>query len=197
LAGLDTIRAIVRTVSGQQKLELALIENLHREDLNPLETATALLKLRDQFNMTLEEIAKEMNGTKSTAAISNTLRLLRLPGFAKQALVSGQISEGHARQVLALDGDEQAQKELVEHIIKDEWSVRKAESYVVSLKRGEMLENSAKKSPKIVATDFTKNLSAKLGLPVRQTISTKKGGGRIVIEFNDASELAMLEKKLG
>jgi len=196
LANLPTIKAIVRTVSGQQKLELALIENLHREDLNPLETATAYLKLKDQFNMTLDDIAREMNGLKATSSISNTLRLLQLPEFAKLALSKGEISEGHARQVLALVGDETAQKNLVDKIIKDGMSVREAERYVVALKRDDAPKTENKVVHKPTATEFTQKLSTKLGLPVHQTISTKKGGGRIVITFKNAEELAQIEQKL-
>ncbi|MDR1300559.1 MAG: ParB/RepB/Spo0J family partition protein, partial [Candidatus Nomurabacteria bacterium] len=173
LAGIDTIKAIVRTVSGQQKLELALIENLHREDLNPLETATAYLKLRDQFNMSLEDISSEMNGARSTAAISNTLRLLRLPDFAKTALAKGDISEGHARQILALDGDEGLQRELVEKITAGGWSVRKAEQYVVALKNGRKGVPDGKKKSAATESDFTKKLSKKLGgARVQQQITT-------------------------
>ncbi|MCL1929666.1 ParB/RepB/Spo0J family partition protein [Candidatus Saccharibacteria bacterium] len=197
IAGLKTIKAVVRTVSGQQKLELALIENLHREDLNPLETATAYLKLKEQFNMSLDDIAQEMRGQKATSSISNTLRLLQLPDFAKTALSKGEISEGHARQVLALAGDGVAQKNLVEKIIKEGMSVREAERFVVAAKREDSKKPQIKQAAKITTTDFTRELSNKLGLPVSQTISTKKGGGRIIIEFKNAEELSALEEKLG
>jgi ParB family chromosome partitioning protein len=195
-AGLSTIKAIVRTVSGQQKLELALIENLHREDLNPLETATAYLKLKEQFNMTLDDIAREMNGLKATSSISNTLRLLQLPEFAKQALSRGEIREGHARQVLALSDDESAQKNLVSKITKDDMSVREAERFVVAMKREKTTKTPDKRSSQPTSTEFTKKLSSKLGLPVVQTISTKKGGGRITIEFKNADELRAIEENL-
>lgn len=196
LAGLKTIKAIVRTVSGQQKLELALIENLHREDLNPLEMATAYLKLKEQFNMSLDDIAREMKGLKATSSISNTLRLLQLPDFAKAALSKGDISEGHARQVLALAGSEAAQENLIAKIIQNGMSVRETERFVVALKR-EGSKKTPVKKVKITTTEFTKRLSSKLGLPVVQTISTKKGGGRITIGFKNSEELAELEKKLG
>ena len=93
LAGKDKIPALVRTLTGQHKLELSLIENLQRKDLNIIETATAYQKLRDQFNLNLEEIGKRV-GNKSTSAVSNTLRLLKLPKKVLEALADGRLSEG-------------------------------------------------------------------------------------------------------
>ena len=93
-AGLDKIPALVRTLSNQHKLEVSLIENLQRRDLNPLETATAYLKLRDQFNLTLDEIGDRVGG-RSSATISNTLRLLRLPAAARG--LPGSVSSCHFR----------------------------------------------------------------------------------------------------
>src|SRR5690606_31828148 len=104
------------------------------EDLNPLETATAYLKLNTQFNLTHEEIAQRAGG-KAVSTITNTMRLLRLPEIAKKALVAGDISEGHARQILALDNPD-AQKKLLKMIILNGWSVRKAEQFVVGYKKG-------------------------------------------------------------
>lgn len=91
-AGLDKVPVLVRTLTNQHKLELSLIENLQRRDLNPLETATAYLKLRDQFNLTLDQIGQRVGG-KSVAAISNTLRLLRLPESVREAIADGRLRE--------------------------------------------------------------------------------------------------------
>ena len=126
-AGLEKIPALVRTLSSQHKLELSLIENLQRSDLNPLETATAYLKLRDQFNLTLEEIGQRVGG-KTSAAISNTLRLLRLPASARDAIVAGDIREGQARPLIGLP--ESVVDEIIPRIIKEGWSARAIESYV-------------------------------------------------------------------
>ena len=97
LAKLDRIPALVRTLSGQHRLELSLIENIQRRDLNPLETATAYLKLRDQFNLTLDDIGKRVG--KTSAAIANTMRLLRLPGAVRDVVARGELSEGQARSL--------------------------------------------------------------------------------------------------
>ncbi len=194
LAGLKKIPVIIRTLSEQHKLELALIENLQRKDLNPLETATAYLKLHTQFNLTYEEIGHRVGG-KAVSTVSNIMRLLQLPASAKQALVEGAISEGHARQILALDSED-AQKVLLEMIIKNNWSVRKTEQYVVGYKKGEqpeMKEAQALRHTRI-QTDFTERLSKKLSMPVMQKTTAK--GGQIIISYKNNDELANLEKFL-
>lgn len=194
LAGLEKVPVIVRTLSEQHKLELALIENLQRRDLNPLETATAYLKLHTQFNLTYEEIGHRVGG-KAVSTISNILRLLQLPADAKQALVEGLISEGHARQILALD-DEDARSELLALIVKEGWSVRKAEQYVVGYKRGE--QPAAKQASGIKntrqETAFTKQLAKRLELPVVQKTTAK--GGQIIISYTSDEELQTLQQKL-
>lgn len=193
IAKLEKVPVIVRTLSEQHKLELALIENLQRRDLNPLETATAYLKLHTQFNLTYEEIGHRVGG-KAVSTISNILRLLHLPIDAKQALVEGLISEGHARQILALD-DKSAQTELLHLILKEGWSVRKAEQYVVGYKRGEkpaIKQASAMKNTR-QETTFTKRLSERLSLPVVQKTTAK--GGQIIISYTSDEELDQLQKK--
>ena len=192
LAGLEKVPVIVRTLSEQHKLELALIENLQRRDLNPLETATAYLKLHNQFNMTYEDIGHRVGG-KAVSTISNILRLLQLPEDAKQALVEGWISEGHARQILALD-EEKVQSELLQLIIKEGWSVRKTEQYVVGYKRGQRPTERAAHAIKNTRqeTTFTKRLSERLALPVVQKNTAK--GGQILISYSSDEELEALQK---
>ena len=193
-AGLAKVPVIVRTLSEQHKLELALIENLQRRDLNPLETATAYLKLHTQFNLTYEEIGHRVGG-KAVSTISNILRLLQLPADAKQALVEGLISEGHARQILALENEE-SRTELLTLIVKEGWSVRKAEQYVVGYKRGE--KPAAKQASGIKhtrqETPFTKQLSKRLALPVVQKTTAK--GGQIIISYTSEDELQTIQQKL-
>ena len=193
IAGLEKVPAIIRTLSEQHKLELALIENLQRRDLNPLETATAYLKLHNQFNLTYEEIGHRVGG-KAVSTISNVLRLLQLPADAKQALVEGQISEGHARQLLALD-DDAAKTQLLKLIIREGWSVRKTEQYVVGYKRGEIEDTKQASAIKNTRqeTDFTKSLSQRLSLPVVQKTTAK--GGQIIISYNSDDELEALKQK--
>lgn len=194
-AGLNKIPAIIRTLSNQHKLEIALIENLQRKDLNSLEMATAYLKLHTQFNMTYEAIGQRVGG-KAVSTISNVMRLLQLPEVAKQALVTGEISEGHARQVLALE-DEDTQRELVKRIIAEGWSVRKAEQFVVGLKKaakeGKDISTHAVKHTR-TETVFTKHLSKRLGVPVSHKTTAK--GGQLIISYSSDEELSALEEKL-
>ncbi|MEO5499370.1 MAG: ParB/RepB/Spo0J family partition protein [Candidatus Saccharimonadales bacterium] len=194
IAGLKTVPAIIRTVTEQNKLELALIENLQRRDLNPLETATAYLKLHTQFNMTYEQIGHRVGG-KAVSTISNMLRLLHLPDEAKQAVVDGQISEGHARQILALDTEE-AQLELLRLMVREGWSVRKAEQYVIGYKRGDITKPKSEKALEHTRreTPFTKTLSDRFSLPVTQK-TMGKGGGQIIISYKSDEELEQLQQK--
>ncbi len=195
LAGLETVPALVRTLNNQHKLEIALIENLQREDLNPLETATAYLKLNTQFNLTHEEIAQRAGG-KAVSTITNTIRLLRLPDTAKQALVESSISEGHARQILALD-DPAVQTKLLRMIILHGWSVRKAEQFVVGYKKGKKDGDKTEEAVRHTQTetDFTRNFSKRINMKV--THKTTAHGGQIIINYSDEKELQKLESLLG
>ncbi|HSE61693.1 MAG TPA: ParB/RepB/Spo0J family partition protein [Candidatus Saccharimonadales bacterium] len=184
LAGKIEIPALVRSFDDQKKLELALIENLQREDLNPLEVATAYLKLQQQFNLKLEEIAKRAGG-RGVSTVSNTLRLLALPKEAKTALIERQISEGHARQILAIKEPE-VQKELLDLIIKNEWSVRKAEQFVVGYKEGEKSREKAVAKVK-TETPATKSLGQRLKTSV--SVKHMAHGGRLIIEFKNDEDL--------
>ena len=183
----------MRTLSGQKRLELSLIENAQREDLNPLEFATALAKMRDQFNMNQQQIADKIG--KSIQVVSNHLRLFTLPDFAKKALVDGKMSEGHARQVLALEGDEEAQKTLVNSIIRHGWSVRKTEEFVIAFKRGG--KQSTRKAVWAVSreNDFTRSISSLIGLPVQQKVQGH-GAGQIIITYKGEKDLDKIKKAL-
>lgn len=194
MAELKKIPVIVRTLSNQHKLELSLIENLQRKDLNPLEAATAYVKLRTQFNMTNEEIGQRLGG-RSKSAISNATRLLQLPQAAKEALIAHEISEGHARQILALD-DETAQMQLLAYIVHEGWSVRKAEQYVLGFKKGESKPVATKQAVKHTKTEtpLTKALSKRLSMPV--TYKTTASGGQIIIKFKDDTDLERIQSLL-
>ena len=134
LAGLATVPAIIRTSAELEQLELALIENVQRVDLSPLEQAVSIERLHEQFSQSYELIATRLG--KASSTINNTVRLLRLPADAQAALASGAISEGHARAILALKADAAHQAQLLALIIQHEWSVRQAERYVTSVKAG-------------------------------------------------------------
>ena len=183
LAGKETIPALVRSYSDQQKLELALIENLQREDLNALETATACYKLGQQFNLTTEEIGKRIG--RATSTVSNIIRLLGLPIEAKRALVKGDITEGHARQILAIHEPE-VQKELMELIIKNGWTVRKAEQFVIGYKEGKKSRQTA--AVKVLSeTPQTQKLTRRLGANV--SVKHMAKGGQLIIRFQSDDDL--------
>jgi len=195
IAGLDKIPALVRTLTGQHKLEISLIENLQRKDLNDMETATAYLKLRDQFNLTLEQIGKRV-GNRSVSAVSNKLRLLKLPGFVQEMLVSGIITEGQVRPLIGLD--EETTKKIIPKIIKEEWSARKIEQFIVDLKKNrsgmEMSpERQIKEQP---YGDQLKRIQKHLQTDV--SINTNsKGAGKITIKFKNEKEFERLQNLLG
>jgi ParB family chromosome partitioning protein len=193
-AGLDKIPALVRTLGNQHKLELSLIENLHRRDLNALEIATAYLKLRDQFNMTLDEIGSRSGG-KSVSAISNTLRLLRLPEAARQAIAEGKLSEGQARPLIGLE--EAIINEILPKILKEEWTARRVEQFVVGLKNGdEQNRKKPKKSePVVVHVENVKKLEKRFSTAI-QIKTNAKGAGRIVIAFKNEDDFARIQRLL-
>lgn len=191
-AGLDKIPALIRTLSGQHKLELSLIENLQRRDLNALETATAYLKLRDQFNLSLDEIGKRV-GNKSVSAVSNTLRLLKLPSEVRDALRDGRIREGQARPLIGLD-NEVVQK-LLPQIINEEWSARKIEQHIIELKKQAKIPTSAHPS---VSTSYDQEISTiKKRFATDVSIrSNTKGAGQIVIKFANEKEFKRIQDLL-
>ncbi|KKR28254.1 MAG: parB-like protein partition protein [candidate division CPR2 bacterium GW2011_GWD1_39_7] len=115
IANFKTVPIIVRTYDEQQKLEIAIIENIQRHNLNPLEEAMAFQRLQDDFNLTQEEVSKKMG--KSRSAVANTLRLLNLPVEIKRGLVDGKITEGHARAILSVD-DPQKRMDLYNQILE-------------------------------------------------------------------------------
>jgi len=194
LVGLDKIPALVRTLSGQHKLELSLIENLQRRDLNILETATAYLKLRDQFNLTLEQIGQRV-GKKSISTVSNTLRLLKLPASVRTALAERKVSEGQVRPLIGLD--EALINKLLPQIIQQEWSARRTEQYIVQLKQSHNTDTSRQKQTPVQSPyeDDTKRIAKRFDTDVSVRTNTK-GAGQIVIKFTSGEEFRRIQKLL-
>jgi len=194
MAGKDRIPALVRTLTGQHKLELSLIENLQRKDLNIIETATAYQKLRDQFNLNLDDIGKRV-GNKSVSAVSNTLRLLKLPKVAVDALASGKLSEGQARPLIGLDIA--LITKLLPRIMSEEWTARKTEQYIVDLKN-DGLEKS-RTLPKQALSKYQADIDRLAGsLNTKISVHTNtKGAGQIVIAFKNEKEFRRINSILG
>lgn len=183
---LRAIPAIVRTASEQGKLELALVENVQREDLGPLETATAYVKLHQQFNLSYEEVAKKVG--KALSTVLNATRLLNLPPEAKSALYDKRISEGHARVLAGMNAFAEAQANLLRHILDEGWSVRQAEQFSVVTKTQDRLKKAAKTEDVFkIREAAVKNLKDKLGANVE--LKPRAKGGRLVIDYGDDEEL--------
>ncbi|HZL07782.1 MAG TPA: ParB/RepB/Spo0J family partition protein [Candidatus Dormibacteraeota bacterium] len=187
LAGLPTVPAIIRERQELEQLELALIENVQRVDLSPLEQALSIERLHEQFSFSYDDIAKRLGKANST--VNNTVRLLRLPEAAREALAAGKISEGHARAILALKGDAERQAYLLKTIQEQGWSVRQAERFVLSVKAGVKQVQQAHARTQ-TETPATKTLSKKLGTPV--TIRRTARGGKLEISFSTDEDLDRL-----
>jgi ParB family chromosome partitioning protein len=184
MAGLLTVPAIVKEATPQQTLELALVENIQRADLNPLEEAAAFRQLVDEFGLTQEQVADRVG--KSRVAVTNTLRLLRLPAEVKQALADGTIHEGHARSLLALP-TAQAQVAALKTVIDKDLTVRQTEELVRRLlAEPPPREEKPPRPPEIQALeeDFRATLGTKVNL-----YKNRKGRGRVVIHFYSEEEL--------
>ncbi|MFI5240504.1 MAG: ParB/RepB/Spo0J family partition protein [Candidatus Saccharimonadia bacterium] len=183
MAGLRTVPVIVRSYTDQQKLELALIENLQRKDLNPIETATSYRKLVDQFNLSAPEIGRQIGKDEST--ILNTMRLLTLPLEAKRAVANGQITEGHARVVLTVSNPEK-QLELAKLIIEHGWTVRQTEEFARVFRVKQATKETG--MARIAGTNaLTQTLGQYLGTKVNVVYTAR--GGRLQIEFYSDEEL--------
>ena len=189
-AGLKDIPVIVRSLQELEQIELALIENIQRVDLSPLEQAMAVYKLQQQFNLGLEEIAQKLG--KAASTVSNLTRLLQLPDEAREALREGKISEGHARAILALKQWPGEQHQLLSSILNNGWNVRQAEQFTNAVKTG---ASSSKAVGRTAAeTDLTKELSQKIGYKVK--IKHTARGGQLIIHFINEQELQKLAEKL-
>jgi len=190
LAGLKTVPCVVRTPAGIEKLEIALIENVQRVDLSPLEQAVSIERLHQQFNMKYSDIAKKLG--KAPTTVNNIVRLLQLPEDAITALTKENISEGHARTLLSLKDDPKKQGELLRLILSRGLSVRQAEQYVVASKDDRVKSQPSRQL--INKTSETKKLEKKLSTDVRLRRTAK--GGRLEIAFSSDEQLKELIKLL-
>ncbi len=191
MAGLDKVPVVVRSLKELEKLEIALVENIQRVDLNSLEQATSLAKLHVQFSMSYDEIAKRLG--KAASTVNNTIRLLNLPDIAKEALSKNKISEGHARAILALKNFPEQQRHLLQSILSAGWSVRQAERYVVSCKEG-IRDHKIAKTRVLTETTETKKLAKKLSTTVSLRRMAK--GGRLEITFKNDKELERIISRI-
>ena len=192
LVELEEVPAIIREASDQELVELALVENVQRADLGPLETAEAYRQLSEDFGLSHEEIAARVG--KNRATITNTLRLIKLPEDVKEALVSGKISEGHARALLSLPSEE-AQSAVLKSILKLTLNVRQTEELVRKLS-GEKPQKQLPSVPDPEIKALEEQLRQRLGTKV--SLNQRSKGGTLTIHYYSAEELdTLLEMILG
>lgn len=193
LAKLQKVPTVIRTTQQIERLEIALVENVQRVDLSPLEQAVSIEKLHQQFNMTYLDIAKRLGKADST--VVNIVRLLQLPEAARDALAAKAITEGHARTILSLKDMPEKQAELLEAIQKNGWTVRQAEQFVTSIREGHK-ETKATEQRMKAETPETKRLSSRIGgAPVM--IRRMAKGGKLEISFKTDEELTNILRTLG
>lgn len=194
LAGLSAIPAYIRLVNDQELLEMALVENIQREDLDPIEIALTYQRLLEEIGLTQENLSKRVGKERST--ITNALRLLRLQPEIQNSIRSGEISAGHGRAIIGLDNPEE-QDRLFQAILKQNLSVRQSEDWAKKIKskdtptipKQKLLPNFHKK--------IEKNLTDKLEVPVQIKLSANGKKGKIILDFKNESQLQDLLNNFG
>lgn len=192
-AGLDSIPAVIRNTTEVESIELALIENLQRQDLNPIEEATAYYHLMVDFNLTQEEIARKVG--KKRSSIANTVRLLKLPEKIKEMMIKGEVSKGHGKSLLMLR-DEEKQMKLANEIIKKNLNVRQSEHLATLWQEKE--NNLLRTTRAQVPTHYkllVKNISKKLNTSVNLRMIDKERG-KIEVRFENQEELKRIVYEL-
>lgn len=185
LAGLTKVQVIVRTIDAQNRLEMSVIENAQREDLNPIELGTAYAKLKAQFNLSLGEIATRVG--KSEASIVNMVRLLRLPDDVKKIMIKEKLSEGVMRPLVAVEND--LLYEVLPKIVAEGWTARKVERYIAEHKK----KSSASIVKKNVFAKYEEKISKKYSA---YKVVTKVHGRSVTITCESKEKLEELLKKI-
>ncbi|TZE80754.1 ParB/RepB/Spo0J family partition protein [Calorimonas adulescens] len=193
-AGLEKIPAVVRTITEEEVMELALIENLQREDLNPIEEARAYRTLMEEYSLTQEEIAKIIG--KSRPAIANSLRLLNLEPRVREFVEAGRLSAGHAKALLGVENPAK-QYEVALKVMNEDLSVRETEKIVSKLV--EQNRAKSKKTREVKKDPIIKNIEDRLekALGTKVQINTGKKGGKIYIEYYSNEELERIIEVIG
>lgn len=194
IAGLKTVPALIKDFSEKNALQIALIENIQRENLNPIEEAYAFEEYMKQLNVTQEIMAKQVS--KDRSVIANTLRLLKLPGQVKEYVRQGRLSAGHARNLLALQNEDE-QLRVAETIITEAWTVRDVEKFVKQNKKTRRKKINKPAADKILEPNLLavrEQMVRVFGTKV--SIVPQKKGGQIVIEYYDDDDLNRLIEML-
>ncbi|HUS59477.1 MAG TPA: ParB/RepB/Spo0J family partition protein [Planctomycetota bacterium] len=189
---LEYVPALLRQVDDAQSLELALIENIQRQDLNPIEKAKAYKELIAKFSLTQDQAAVKLGMKRSS--IANMLRLLELPEDIQQLVSRGTLSMGHARAILGL-GDVAEQRRLAQRIEKEDLSVRHVEKYVADFQKSPSSENLLQQSPKPPHIRDLEN-RLRMALGTRVTIVDNQGSGKIIIDFFSPDDFDRIMSKI-
>jgi ParB family chromosome partitioning protein len=186
LAGLKEVPVIIKEYSESELMEVSLVENLQREDLNPIEEAQAMRMLMDEHNLTQDELSTRLG--KSRSAVANTLRLLSLPETVRTMVIAGDLSSGHARCLVALERDEDKQR-LAMKIVSQGLSVRATEELIKALSK-QMPEETKKQKPSTEIKEAEKTLTAALGTRVQISGDMKRG--KIILQYYNQDQLNTL-----
>ena len=194
LAGLKKVPVIIRKFTEQEIVEISLIENIQREDLNPIEEAMAYKRLLTEFNLKQEEVADRVS--KSRTAVANSMRLLKLCDNVQQMVIDGELQTGHARAILSIENpDEQYRVAL--KIFNEKMSVRDVEKYIKNMNKPVKPKKEVNESLIAVYEKMQEELKQALGTKVSITSKDDKGAGKIEIEFYDHEDLERIAKLLG
>lgn len=193
-AGLETVPCVVRELDLTQQMEIALIENLQREDLNPIEAAQGIRALMQQCGYTQETVATRLS--KSRPAVANLLRLLTLPESVTALVSAGTLSAGHARVLAGLDDDE-LKETLARRCVEEGWSVRQMEQYAAALKNGEATRQKPMRTARALPVELSE-LEGRFRetMGVRATLTGNMKKGRIVLQYYSREELEHLNELL-
>ena len=194
MAGLETVPVLVRNATDEEMLELALVENIHRADLNPIERAKAYQNFINSFNLTQTDAAKRLGEDRTVVA--NFLRILDLPTEIKQMLTEGQLSMGHARAMLALPSDELRRK-LANRAMAGRLSVREVERLVRKYLEGKTEPKEEKKEKQAHIIDLERRLQTILGTKVNIKANKRGQKGRIIIDYYSLDEFERLTERMG
>lgn len=192
MAGLKEIPVIIKNLTNQEIVEISLIENIQREDLNPIEEAQAYKRLLEEFNLKQDEVAERVS--KSRTAVTNSMRLLKLCDEVQQMVVNEMISTGHARALLSIE-DPEEQYMIAQKVFDEKMSVREVEKLVKDLHKPEKAQKKENKSLEVIYQNIENRLKESLGTKV--SISPKNNGaGKIEIEFYNHDDLDRLMEQL-
>lgn len=188
IAGLKEVPVIIKNLTDQEIVEISLIENIQREDLNPIEEAQAYKRLLNEFHLKQDEVAERVS--KSRTAVTNSMRLLKLCDEVQQMVVNEMITTGHARALLSIE-DPEEQYMIAQKVFDEKMSVREVEKLVKNLHKPEKLKKAENKSLEVIYQNIEEKLKESLGTKV--SISSKENGaGKIQIEFYDHDDLDRL-----